>query len=151
MIDLPTQLMTLATTVVPVAPPAGDSATSDDGLVSGGGGGSRGSGMMLLLLPLMLVAMILMSAMGGRKEKRRRAEMLGSLARHDRVRTTGGLIGTIMDIRDDEIVLKVDEATNTRITFDKGAIQSVIKHAKGAGASETATEALDGDAEYATS
>lgn len=160
MINLPPQLTTLATTLAQVAPPAGDQApsmTSGDGLVSGGGaaGGGATSGgggsLMLLLLPLMLVAMIFLSAMGGRKEKRRRAEMLGSLARHDRVRTTGGVIGTIMDIREDEVVLKVDEATNTRITFDKGAIQGVIKHAKGAGTAEAAAEDVQGDAEYATS
>ena len=154
MIHLPPHLTSLSTMLAQSPPARADQVMTAASESAGGGDTlppqSGGSNMILILLPMMLVAMIAISAMSGRKEKRRRADLMGSLARHDRVRTTGGVIGTIMEIRDDEVVLKVDEATNTRITFDKGAIQGVIKHAKGAGVADAA-ESVEGDAEYATS
>ncbi len=38
----------------------------------------------------------------------------------------GGIIGTIVAIRDHELVLKVDESTNTKMTFIKDAVRQVI-------------------------
>lgn len=74
-----------------------------------------------------LVLMIFMSMTAGRKEKRRRAEMMTGLKRHDRVRMAGGMLGIITDIRDDEVVVKVDESNNTRIRFARDAVQAVLK------------------------
>lgn len=89
---------------------------------------SGGMGMdLVLIMGGFLVLMIVMSMMAGRKEKRRRAEMMSSLRRHDKVLVGGGMIGTIVELKDDEVVVKVDEATNTRIRFTKNAIQSVLK------------------------
>ena len=65
--------------------------------------------------------------MGGRKEKRRRAEMLASLARNDKVHTVGGLIGTVTEVHDQEVVLRTDEASNTRVRIARSAITQVIK------------------------
>ena len=48
--------------------------------------------------------------------------MIQSLKKNDRVRTIGGIIGTIIDIKDDEITLKVDESNNTKIKVVPGAI-----------------------------
>ena len=71
--------------------------------------------------------MILTTVFGGRKEKKRRAALLGSLAKYDRVVTSGGMIGTIVEVKDDEVVIKVDESTNTKVHFSKSAVQSVLK------------------------
>lgn len=104
------------------------------GTGGGAGGGAQpqqspfGGGFLFILIGLFLF-MIIMSTMSGRKEKKRRQEMLNSLSRHDRVQTHGGLIGTIVEIKGDEVVLKVDESNNTRIHFSKGAVQSVLKQA----------------------
>ncbi|TVQ59226.1 MAG: preprotein translocase subunit YajC [Phycisphaerales bacterium] len=89
--------------------------------------GMGGMGMFLPLILMMFVFMIVMQIFAGRKEKKRRAEMLGGLTRHDRVQTIGGVIGTVAEIRDDEIVLKVDEATNTKLRIARSAVQSVLK------------------------
>lgn len=75
----------------------------------------------------LMVFMFVMTAMSGRKEKRRRAELLASIQRHDRVQTVGGVIGIVVDVQDDEIVLKVDESTNTRIRFARSSVQQVLK------------------------
>jgi preprotein translocase subunit YajC len=88
----------------------------------------------LFLLTGFMVLLIVMSVFSGRKEKKRRQELLSALAPNDRVQTIGGILGTIVEIRDDEVVLRVDENTNTRIRFSKSAVQQVLRksgtHAK---------------------
>ena len=48
--------------------------------------------------------------------------MVQSLEKNDKVRTIGGIIGTVVDIKDDEITLKVDESSNTKIKIAPSAI-----------------------------
>ncbi len=52
--------------------------------------------------------------------------MHARLAKNDRVLTIGGVIGTIISVKDSEVILKVDESTNTKMTFIKTAIQRII-------------------------
>ncbi len=56
------------------------------------------------------------------KARKKHEEFLKSLKKGDRVITSGGILGTIVEIGDDTITLKVD--ANTRITFKKEAIAS---------------------------
>ena len=58
-----------------------------------------------------------------RKSKVRNA-MLSSLKKGDKVTTIGGLHGTIMEITDDIVVLKVNDAS--KLTFDRASINNVI-------------------------
>jgi preprotein translocase subunit YajC len=48
--------------------------------------------------------------------------MVQALSKNDRVRTIGGIFGTVVDIKGDEITLKVDESTNTKIKVTTSAI-----------------------------
>lgn len=48
--------------------------------------------------------------------------MVQSLQKNDKVRTIGGIIGTVVDIKDDEITLKIDESNNTKIKVAASAI-----------------------------
>jgi len=59
------------------------------------------------------------------REKKRLAAMLAAVKKNDRVITIGGIIGTVVAVRDDEVTLKVDESNNTKITFRRSAIQTV--------------------------
>ncbi len=101
----------------PVGPGGGPQQQAPPGL---------GGGFIWILLAF-LIFMILTSVLGGRKERKKREQMLGSLRKHDRVQTTGGIIGTIAEVRDDEVLLKVDEHTNTRIRVAKAAVQQVLR------------------------
>jgi len=56
--------------------------------------------------------------------------MVASLKKNDRVRTIGGILGTIIDVRDDEIVLKIDEANNTKIRIIPSAVAQVLTDEK---------------------
>ncbi len=48
--------------------------------------------------------------------------MVQSLQKNDKIRTIGGIIGTVVDIKDDEITLKVDESNNIKIKIASSAI-----------------------------
>jgi preprotein translocase subunit YajC len=59
---------------------------------------------------------------GPRKQKQERKKLVQSLQKNDRVQTIGGILGTVVDIKDDEITLKVDESNNTKIKVTSSAI-----------------------------
>ena len=48
--------------------------------------------------------------------------MVQTLEKNDKVRTIGGIMGTVMEVKGDEVVLKVDEANNTKIRVISSAI-----------------------------
>jgi preprotein translocase subunit YajC len=52
--------------------------------------------------------------------------MLSALKRHDRVQTIGGVIGAVVEVKDDEVVLKVDETNNIKMRFARSAVQQII-------------------------
>lgn len=71
--------------------------------------------MQLMPFFLILVVMYLLLFRGPKKKQQQHKQMVASLKKNDRVRTIGGILGTVLDVRDDEIVLKIDEATNTKM------------------------------------
>lgn len=74
-----------------------------------------------------VVAFIFLSARSQKKrEKREREEMYSRLSKNDRVQTIGGIVATVVSVKDSEVVLKVDESTNTKMTFLQTAIQRII-------------------------
>ena len=106
-------------------------ATGADGSANGaaGGGAPPPSGFgnqFILIMVVVLVAMILFSIFGQRKEKKRRAAMLSAISKHDKVQTIGGVVGSVVEVKNDQVVLKVDESSNTRITFARSAVQQVL-------------------------
>jgi preprotein translocase subunit YajC len=86
---------------------------------------SQGMGSFLFPVIIFLAFMWLLILMPQRKEKKRQEQLMASLKKGDKVTTIGGIIGTIVEVRDTEILVKVDEASNTRIHFRRNAIQSV--------------------------
>jgi preprotein translocase subunit YajC len=57
-----------------------------------------------------------------RRKQKQHDKMVKTLKKNDKVRTIGGVIGTVVDIKEDEIVLKVDESNNTKIRIVPSAI-----------------------------
>jgi preprotein translocase subunit YajC len=79
-------------------------------------------GSMWIWVLLMFVLMYFLLFRGPRKKQQEHKQMVQSLGKNDRVRTIGGIIGTVVDIKDDEITLKVDESNNTKIKVATSAI-----------------------------
>lgn len=93
----------------------------------GGGQAPQGSGgmqMIMLLLPMFLIFYFIMIRPQS-KERKQREAMINALQKNDRVVTIGGIVGIVTAVRDDEITLKVDESSNTKITFTRSAVQRV--------------------------
>ena len=135
-----TDFQTLTLTLAQGPPPPGAGAglptgggqpSAGTGAVPGGpGGGTSGAapfgGYLFPMLLLFLVMMILFTVFGQRRDKKKRQAMLGSVKKHDKVQTVGGVIGSVMEVKPDTVVVKVDESTNTRITFARSSIQHVL-------------------------
>ena len=85
------------------------------------GGGAFGP-YNLVFLGLMFVLMYMILFRGPRKKQQEHKKMVQTLSKNDKVRTIGGIIGTVVDIKDDEITLKVDESNNTKIKVLPSAI-----------------------------
>ena len=79
-------------------------------------------GSQLILFGLMFLVMYFLLFRGPRKKQQQHKQMVQSLQKNDRIRTIGGIIGTVVDIKDDEITLKVDESNNTKIKIIASAI-----------------------------
>jgi preprotein translocase subunit YajC len=91
------------------------------------GGSGNLAGMFPLALAFGLIVFMMMTARSQKKrEQKQKEEMHARLGKNHRVLTIGGIIGTVMSVKDDEVVLKVDETTNTKMTFLKSAIQRVM-------------------------
>jgi preprotein translocase subunit YajC len=83
-----------------------------------------------LFVPLILVMVVLigMSILTGRREKKKREALMSSIKRNDRVMTAGGIIGTVTELGDQDIVLKVEDG---RIRFSRASIQTILQSAPG--------------------
>ena len=92
---------------------------------SGESSGGLGGNMMTLLLPLALVViMIVVMIIPQRRRDKKVKDMLGNLKQGDRVRTIGGIYGTISSIKDDVIILSVGP-DKVKLVFARGAISQV--------------------------
>jgi len=78
--------------------------------------------MQFLPFILIFVVMYMLIFRGPRKKQQQHKQMVQSLTKNDRVQTIGGIIGTVVDIKEDEITLKIDESNNTKIKILRSAI-----------------------------
>ena len=135
--------LTLAQFAEPEVPPQeGAAASSQQGAIPKGEGAtttepgnqplpgsqeSQGTPFGSMIFFVVIMGVLFFVLMGGqRREKKRRKKLLASVKKGDKVQTVGGILGTIVELRETEVLLKVDENTNTRIKFGRSSIQSVI-------------------------
>src|SRR5690606_18810187 len=97
-------------------------------LASGDGGGN----LLGMILPfvLMFAVFYFLLIRPQQKKTKTRNMMLSQLKKGDKVTTIGGLHGTISEITDDTIVLRVNDTT--KMTFERSAINNVVQSAPSA-------------------
>lgn len=79
----------------------------------------------MLWLPILLLGFIIFTTWRQNKnEKRKQQELSSSMSKGDEVRTIGGEIGKIYDVRDNEVVLQFEEG---RVRYAKTAIVAILK------------------------
>ena len=81
-----------------------------------------GDSWPLFIVIGLFVLMMVFSSRSKRKQARKRQEMLETLKKGDKIVTIGGIRGTVMEIRQSEVVVKVDETNNIRMRFTRSAI-----------------------------
>jgi len=116
-------------------------ATQDPALgpgAAGGGGDPAGGGYMFLIIIVMMVVLLGMTALSGRKERKRHQSLVSGLQKRDKVRAAGGIIGSIIEVKDDELLLETDRASNTRIRVARSSVQSVLSSGGGSQGTEAA-------------
>jgi len=112
-------LSILAQTAAPVAAPA---ATPAAGQQPGG----IAALLQGMLVPGLLVAgFYFLFIAPQRKKQKEHEKMLSALQSGDEIVTTGGIFGTITNVKDDRFVVRI--ADNTKIEIGKGFVQTVIK------------------------
>ena len=84
-------------------------------------------GGLLSLAPmlLILVAFYVIFMLPQNKERKKKEEMLKNIQRGDRVLTRGGIYATVADIRENVLVLKINE--NSKVEVDRSYIDSIEK------------------------
>jgi preprotein translocase subunit YajC len=61
-----------------------------------------------------------------RKEQKRREQMMHNLKKGDLILTSGGIVGKVVKFKEDRVEVKVDESHDTKVTFLRSAIVSVL-------------------------
>lgn len=80
-----------------------------------------------MFIPMILVAvMLFMTSRSKNKQQKQLTDLLGNLKRGDKVQTIGGIIGTVVEARENDVLIKVDETNNTKIKFARKAIHRVL-------------------------
>lgn len=86
-----------------------------------------------MFLFVLFGAIILMYVWMGRsrkKQQKKRQEMIESLGKGDKIVTIGGIVGTVIEAKKDEVVVKVDETNNVRMHFARWSVRGVGPEAK---------------------
>jgi preprotein translocase subunit YajC len=84
-------------------------------------------GQFVLPLFIGIMVLFLFSTNKSKKaEDKHRTDMLQNLKRGDRVLTIGGILGAVVDVKENEVTLKVDESSNTKVKFTRDAIKRVL-------------------------
>ena len=98
-------------------------------LMMGSGGQSQGGGSLLAFLPLILIIVVMYFFMIRPQAKRQKEhkEMLERLQKRDKVLTSGGIMGTIVGIKETEGTVLVKVADNVKMERTRTAIAQVIK------------------------
>ena len=82
---------------------------------------------ILIVMPLIILVFYFLVMRPQNKKQKEAKKMLESLRKGDRVVTIGGLRGTVLSVKEDAVVLLVDEKTNTKLEYSKNAVSSVLK------------------------
>ncbi len=117
--------------------PDGETAEGEEGDAAGEAdgndpppGGLFGNPQVMLLMAGVLILFFVMSSRGRKKREGKHRDMLASLKKGDKVTSIGGICGTVVEVKEDEITVKVDETNNVRMRFARWSIRGVGDTAK---------------------
>jgi preprotein translocase subunit YajC len=84
-------------------------------------------GSQMIFFGLLFAAMWFLMIAPQRKKQKAHDKMLSELGNGDEIVTSGGLLGTIVAVKDDRFVVRVSETT--KVDLGKSFVASVVKKA----------------------
>jgi preprotein translocase subunit YajC len=91
---------------------------------SGGGGGAGQMMTTFITFGLVILIFYFLIIRPQNKKQKETQKMLAALRKGDKVVSIGGIRGTLLSVREQTVVMKVDD--NTKLEFSKNAISSVL-------------------------
>ncbi len=90
---------------------------------------SSPSGMLSMLLPfiLMFVVMYFLILRPQKRKDKDRKSLLSRIKKNDKVVTSGGIHGIIISVRENEVILRVDDAKDVKVKVDRTSIVAVVE------------------------
>jgi len=95
---------------------------------AGGAGGAGGGGSVtttFITFALVIGIFYFLIIRPQNKRKKETQNMLSSLTKNDKIATIGGIRGVVQDVKEDTVIVKVDEST--KMEFSKSAIATVLE------------------------
>lgn len=83
---------------------------------------------MMQFLPLMIIMFAVMYFLIIRPQKqkeKKRKEMISNVRKQDKVVTAGGVHGVVVSVKENEVIVRVDDTKDVKIKVDKSALTSV--------------------------
>jgi len=95
----------------------------------GGAPAQEGGGGLMTFVPLVaIIAIFYFLILRPQKKRQQESQkMLSALRKGDRIVTIGGIHGIIQSVRENTVIVKVDE--NVKLEFNRAAISGVVSHA----------------------
>ena len=83
---------------------------------------------MMQFLPLLIIMFAIMYFLIIRPQKqkeKKRLALISNVRKQDKIVTTGGMHGVVTSVKENEVIVRVDDAKDVKIKIDKSAITSV--------------------------
>ena len=100
-----------------------DSVAWAAGAQAAGGGFQRWGGFITLIIIFVIFYLLLILPQQKRQKQHRK--MIESLKKGDEVITMGGIHGTIVQLDDNTVVLRVDKEKDVKIRLNKNAVSAI--------------------------
>ncbi|MEO2032933.1 MAG: preprotein translocase subunit YajC [Planctomycetaceae bacterium] len=116
---------------------------SDVVLLAQGGDDADKTNLIQSFAPMVAIGIffyfiVMRPQLKSQKNKRKQHEdLMTNLKKNDKVVTIGGIIGTVAEVADDRVTLKIDD--NTRVKFTRSSIQDLLSDRKEADKKEIGT------------
>ena len=83
---------------------------------------------MMQFLPLMVIMFAVMYFLIIRPQKqkeKKRQEMITNVRKQDKIVTAGGVHGVVVSVKENQVIVRIDDSKDVKIKVDKSALTSV--------------------------
>ncbi|OQY35088.1 MAG: preprotein translocase subunit YajC [Spirochaetaceae bacterium 4572_59] len=95
------------------------------GVPAGGGASSTGSMTTSLVTFALVIGIFYFLIIRPQNKKQKETKnMINAMKKGDKIVTIGGIRGTVLSVKDDTAIIKVDE--NTKLEMNKSAVSAVV-------------------------